>query len=662
VTEPRQRALAAIAAPFVIGALAVALFVIWAAEDAGFASTTWYPGGLFLLALLVVALVAYGRLAPSRPALIAIGSLAAFAAWSGLSITWASDRGIAWDGANRTLVYALVYALFAALPWRRPSIPVLLCGFSLGVLTIGLVDLARAAGGNTDEFFIHGRLSAPAGYSNAACALYLLAFWPLAYLAARREPPALVRGGLLAAATALLELAILTQSRGSLFVVPVAVLAYLLLVPKRLRAACPLAVVGIIAFVARDELLDVFDPVLTGEGAGPAIRSALGAIGISAVVGFVFWTLVAVVDRRVEASSRLVRATNVAAAALAVAAIVAGATELALANPGPRERLSDAWRHFKAGYPEETSASHFSLGLGSNRYDFWRVAAGEFRDHPLRGVGVDNFAEDYLRERRSSEEPLYPHSLELRVLGQTGLVGAVLFAAFIVAAGIAVVRSAGARTDVVAGVARAGVAASVYFAIHTSGDWLWEFPGLAAPALAWLGLAASRGPVSSAAATRPRFLLAIGSVAALAAAASIVFPWLAEVQAQRAIRTWARQPAQAFDDLDRSRSLNPLSTRADILAGAIASRLDLLARMRLAFGRAVERDPRNWYAHFELGIAEAGLGHRTAALRELGVAVRLNPAEPAIGPVQRLVRLRRPVDRAGLDRLFVQRVQERVGP
>jgi len=662
VTRPRQRALEAIAAPFVIGALAVALFVIWAAQDAGFAPTTWYPGGLFLLALLVVALVAYGRLAPSRPALVAIGCLAAFAAWSGLSITWASDRGIAWDGANRTLVYAVVYALFAALPWRRPSVPVLLCGFSLGVLAIGLIDLARAGGGNASEFFIYGRLSAPAGYPNAACALYLLAVWPLAYLAARREPPAVVRGGLLAAATVLVELAILTQSRGSLVVVPVAVLAYLVLVPKRVRAACAVAVVAITAFVARGDLLDVFDPVRSGEGAGRAIHAALGAIGISAAVVLVLWMLVALVDRRVEASPRLVRVTNLAAAALAVAALAAGATALALADPGPSERLSDAWRDFKAGYPEETSASHFSQGLGSNRYDFWRVAAGEFRDHPLNGVGVDNFAEDYLRERRSSEEPLYPHSLELRVLGQTGLVGALLFAAFIVAAGIAVVRSAGARTDLVAGVARAGVAASVYFAIHTSGDWLWEFPGLAGPALAWLGLAASRERVSTAVATRRPFLLAMGSVAALAAAASIVFPWLAEVQARRAIRTWAQQPAQAFDDLDRSRSLNPLSTRADVLAGAIASRLDLLARMRLAFRRAVERDPRNWYAHFELGIAEAGLGHRTAALRELAVAARLNPAEPAIRPVQRLVRLRRPVDRPGLDRLFVKRVQTRVGP
>jgi O-antigen ligase/polysaccharide polymerase Wzy-like membrane protein len=662
VTALRVRVAEAIAAPFVIGALAVALFVVWAEADAGFASTTWYPGGLFLLALLVVALVVYGRLALSRPSLIAAGCLLAYAAWSGLSISWASDQGIAWDGANRTLVYALVYTLFAALPWRRPSVPVLLCGFSLGVLVIGLVDLARAGSGSTSEFFIHGRLSAPAGYSNAACALYMLAFWPLAYVAARRELPAAVRGALLAAATALLELAVLTQSRGSLFAVPVAVVAYLLIVPKRFRAASALAVAGVTAVLARGDLLDVFDPVRSGVGSSAAIHTALGAIGISAAAVSVLWTAIAVLDARIEAPPRIVRATNVAAIALTVVALVAGAAVIATADPGPRERLSDAWRHFKAGYPEQTTSSHFSLGLGSNRYDFWRVAMQEFRDHPVRGVGVDNFAEDYLVERRSSEEPLYPHSLELRVLGQTGVVGAILFCAFVVAAGLAVLRGAGALSDLSSGAARAGVAAAVYFAIHASGDWFWEFPGLTAPALAWLGLGAARKPAAIPSATKRRLLLGVASVAALAAAVSMTFPWLAEVDAQRATRIWAEQPARAFDNLDRSRRLNPLSGRADILAGAIASRLDLLPRMRLAFSRAVARDARNWYSHFELGIAEAGLGHRTAALRELATAARLNPDETAIGTVRRLVRLRRPIDREGIDSLFVERVQTRVGP
>jgi hypothetical protein len=663
VTPLRQWAAAAVAAPFVVGVLAVGVFVVWAAKDAGYAATTWYPGALFLLVLAVVAALAYGRLAPSRPALVALGFFAAFAAWGELSILWASDRGIAWEGANRTLLYVVVYALFAGLPWRRESVPILLCGFSFAVLAIGLVDLARASGGDANRFFTHGRLSAPAGYPNGACAIFILAFWPLVYLAARREPPAVVRGVLLAAATVLVELALMTQSRGSLVAVPVAVVAYVVLVPARLRATCALLVVGLTVFLARDDLLDVFEPVRSGEGAGGAIDAALQTIGLSAAAIFVVWTLFALADRRIELQPRVVRLANIGALALIAAALVVGAVTVAASKPGPGERIGDAWRHFKAGYPENPTGSHFSLGLGSNRYDFWRVAAGEFRDHPILGVGMDNFAEDYMRERRSTEEPLYPHSLELRVLGQTGIVGAILFAGFVLAAGVGVARTAGWRTDLVSGTARAGVAAAAYLAIHGSGDWFWEFPGLTAPALAWLGLAAAPAPlVGESAVRRRRALLAVGSLVAIAVAASMLFPWLAEKSAQRAARTWAREPAQAFADLNRSRDLNPLSARADLLAGAIASRLDDLPRMRLAFKRALARDSHSWYAHFELGLAEAALGRRNEALEQLRVAARLNPREELIEQIRRRVAQGRRIDRDEVDRLFVARLRSRIGP
>src|SRR5205823_7265414 len=142
--------------------------------------------------------------------------------------TWSSNRGIAWDGANRTILYAFVFALFASLPWRRESLPLLLCSFSIVVAAIGTVDLVRAANGDPARFFIYGRMSAPAGYPNAAAALYLLAIWPPLYAAARRELPTVARAVLLGVATVLGELAVLAESRGSLFAVPVTIVVYLL--------------------------------------------------------------------------------------------------------------------------------------------------------------------------------------------------------------------------------------------------------------------------------------------------------------------------------------------------------------------------------------------------------------------------------------------------
>jgi len=649
VTTPLQRAAAALDAPFAIGALAVVVFAVWLAKDAGYAPATWYTGGLFLVALAVVALLAYGRVSVSRPALAAIVLLGAFAAWSALTIAWSSDRGIAWDGANRTLLYFVVYALFVALPWRRASIPVLLVSLSLAALGIGLVDLARSIG-NTTDFFIIGRFAAPAGYANAACAVFIFAFWPLAYIAARREPPAVVRGLLLACGTALVELAVLTQSRGSLVAVPVAVVAYLLIVPGRLRAACALLVVALATILARNTLLDVFDPVRLGSAdADDAIRSALLAIVVSAAAVFVVWTIVAVVDGRLELSTRAVRFANTGGLVVVAIGVVVGVLALSRADIGA------SWRHFKAGYPEESGGSHFSIGLGSNRYDFWRVAVKEFRDHPLRGVGADNFAEDYILERRSTEEPLYPHSLGLRLPAQTGIVGTLLFLGFVGCAGFAV-RRGSAFAD---GAARAGAAAAVYYAIHGSGDWLWEFAGLGAPAFAWLGLAASRPVIATGRMLPLRAGLAL---AALIAGLSFVLPWLAELEARRAIQSWRGDPARAFSDLGRSRDLNPLSARADLLEGAIASRTDDLPRMAAAFQRAIDRNDRDWYAHLELALADAGLRRWRVALAELARASRLNPREETIGLVRADVAAKRPIDRDRIDRLFVERVRTRVGP
>jgi hypothetical protein len=648
VTTPLQRAAAALEPPFAVGALAVFVFAVWIAKDAGYAPATWYTGGLFLAGLAVVALLASGRISVSRPALAAIVLLGAFAAWSALSIAWSSDRGIAWDGANRTLLYFVVYGLFVALPWRRASIPVLLVSLSLAALGIGLADLARAMG-DPAAFFSYGRFIAPAGYANAACAVYLFAFWPLAYIAARREAPAVIRGVLLAGATALVELAVLTQSRGSLVAVPTAAVAYLLIVPRRLRAACALLVVALATFLASNTLLDVFDPVRLGSNADGAISSALVAIAVSAAAVFILWTIVAFVDGRLDLSPRTLRLANTAGLAVVAIGVVVGVLAVSKVD------LGASWRHFKAGYPEESGRSHFSIGLGSNRYDFWRVAVKEFRDHPLRGVGADNFAEDYIRERRSTEEPLYPHSLALRLPAQTGIVGTLLFLGFVICAGFAVMRG----SAFVDGAARAGAAAAVYYAIHGSGDWLWEFAGLGAPAFAWLGLAGSR-PV--AVIGRTSSLRAGLAVAAVIGGLSFVFPWLAELDAGRAIRGWGSDPAAAFSDLGRSRDLNPLSARADLLEGAIASRTNDLPRMAAAFQRAIGRNDRDWYAHFELALADAGLRKWQVALAELARAARLNPREETIGLVRSDVAAKRPIDRDQIDSLFVERVRIRVGP
>src|SRR5439155_1229764 len=83
-------------------------------------------------------------------------------------------------------------------------------------------------------------------------------------------------------------------------------------------------------------------------------------------------------------------------------------------------RIHRAWHQFTSEHPKTGVSSHFSSGLGGGRYDFWRVALAEFKARPIGGVGADNFALGYLEKRKTTEEPLYPHSFELRFLAGTG--------------------------------------------------------------------------------------------------------------------------------------------------------------------------------------------------------------------------------------------------
>jgi tetratricopeptide (TPR) repeat protein len=147
----------------------------------------------------------------------------------------------------------------------------------------------------------------------------------------------------------------------------------------------------------------------------------------------------------------------------------------------------------------------------------------------------------------------------------------------------------------------------------------------------------------------------LGAVALLAAVLSLGLPWLAAKEVRAAAGEWRRSPDRAFERLERARRLDPLSDRPDLIAGAIASRLGDTRRMVEEFGNALERNPSNWYARLELGVAYAREGKRAAALQELSAARRLNPREPTIVAVASKVRRGETVSLAELDRNFLRR-------
>ena len=202
------------------------------------------------------------------------------------------------------------------------------------------------------------------------------------------------------------------------------------------------------------------------------------------------------VDRRVRPSRARDRRAGHALLAASVLAFAVGLVVFTSLVGNPVTTASDAWDDFKTQpTPTEGGSSRLGRSLGSNRYDFWRVSWDRFGERPVAGIGADNFQQVYLRAAHEPRDSALP--------AQPSAEGAALHGSD---------RRARPRRRAPGGRGRRRCSRSAaapgwapppwpprrrpcaYWLIHGAVDWFWEFPGLAAPALALLGLAAGMLP------------------------------------------------------------------------------------------------------------------------------------------------------------------------
>jgi hypothetical protein len=673
-------------APATVPALAaLALFVVWAGNQAGYPVTHWAPGALIVLALLAIALASV----PLRPrevpvaVWIALGCLALYTLLSFLSILWAGVPGDAWEGANRTLLYLLVFALFSLWPQRGQSAALLLGAWTLAMIGLGVfVALHIDGAANIAGLFSEGRLKYPAGYENASAATWAMAIWPALLLAAGRPVHWALRGVLAGGVVLLAGLSLLSLSRGALFATPAMLILIFALVPRRVRTFAVLVPVAIGIGLSVPAVLHVHDRLLDGGDARAALHTAVAQMfAATLIVGLLVAAGAALESRRAlsQASEARIHRGLGALALLTLAVLVIGGWAAA-GNPVSRAR--HAWDTFKSGsgYAANGSGDRLTSGLGSNRYDFYRVALDEFDAHPLAGIGADNFQEPYLEHGRSDETPRYPHSVELRTLSETGILGGLL--ALVGLAGALVAGWGGLRRPdpLTSTVAAAALAGFVYWVAHGSFDWFWEFAGLGAPAFALLGLACSLAPrrrarraleaasaqaghtADPAPAGPPRALrrlaLPAGGALALVLAASLTAPFLSARQVQSAARIWPTAPLAAYSRLEDAARLDPLSDEPDVVAGSIALRFNDLARADHDFALALERTPGDAYATLERGAIASAAGERARALRLLRRAALLNPRDALTRESLALVRSGGTVNVQRLNRSILLKAQQ----
>jgi hypothetical protein len=476
------------------------LRVLRAAILAGPSALAFASGGYFDHARLVALIVAWvlagaavalsdAPLPRSRAGLAALGALAGYAGWIALSTTWAPLGGPAGDDMERAILYVGAFVAVAAAFRPRSAARAVEPVLALGAFVVTGYGLA----GRLLPGIVHqhatassaGRLDQPLTYWNASGALAALGLVLCARIAGDNDRRGELRCAAAAAAVPLAAGVYLSFSRGALAALAAGVIVLLVAAPSwiQLRAAATCleaGALGAAACAAFGGVRDLAGSMHTRELQGAAVFVALLAL-MALAAAFAVWA------QRAEraGTTRLGRLPLPSWAPLAAACLVVAIVVVPVAVA---KGTSTATPQFG-----ETSARFGSVG--SNRYEYWKVALKVAADHPLAGVGASGFAVEWLQRRDISDAAHDAHSLELETLAELGLAGFALLCALFVSVALAA-RSVHARDP---GLAAGPIAGLTLWALHAAIDWDWEMPALTLVAVVLAGMLVARAAPRAAA-------------------------------------------------------------------------------------------------------------------------------------------------------------------
>ena len=594
-------------------AVSVATAMLLGAVFAG--DSVWTAIAVLALAGGWSALALAGRTTVPRGGTVLLGIVFAIAAWSGLSIAWSVAPDLSWTELNRTLVFAGFVAVGALLGAAGPTA----CRWAATALltALGAAVLWALAGKAIPALFPDGgrvaRLRDPFGYWNAlalAADILLVLALTSRPMPARRvycaleawcsdmprssrccsRPPAPAwraqssgwRSGSGSVRTG--------SSRRS----------------SRSRPSCPAA-------WSRP-----------GHSPGPhswrtrshvpiAWRTAPGSACCSSS------------EARSRRSRRLRFGRSTGAAGRARPR-VEGAGRCRRHRRGhrpPPQRRPDCGRVRWGGGGERPN--RFKSLSSNNRSAWWGEAWDIFRAEPLQGAGANTFAVARKRYRETASAVSQPHSVPLQVLAGTGLGGLGLFLALAAAAAFAAVGALRRLDGVERNAAAALAVALALWFIHALVDYDWDFVEVTGPVLLVAGVLAAAGRPARPAGGAARG--ARGCAVALAAAASIATPWLAERELRKVNTALDRGEIEAATDaVERARSLDPLSLGPAFAEARVAEVRRREVAAHEAYLEATRLQPENPESWLQLGLYEFHTGDRCGAYRHLNQAYTLDPA------------------------------------
>src|SRR6185503_16962625 len=459
------------AAPLLLGAAGALAGVstLFSAGSSG-GRLTWIGLAAICLAAAAGAAALFGlpRPAPSREAVVALGSLLALVAWSGISVVWSIEPDRSWAYLNRGLAY---FALLAFGLWLGPWVrewAFLLAGvlaLPLGWALLGKAIPALGASGRI------GRLSSPIGYWNALGLLFAMAL-PLAlWLAARREHPHWLRSAGVVYLYALIVGLLMTYSRGGVLAAGVSAALWIALGSPQIESAAALLLgggaglgVAVWAFTR---------PGLSSDNQPHSVRAHDGAwfaaifVLVAVLIGALAY-LGSVAEERSPLTAARRRLVGQVALGVLVAGVAIGVVALVA------ESKPQGWFRDFTTQPTDASLQggpqHLANASSSSRWLWWKEAWHAWNAQPWRGTGAGSFDLTHRLLRTNKIVVTEPHNVPLQFLSETGLVGLFFALAGIVAAAVGVARRVRGREPAVVALAVLAVA----YVLHSLVDFDWD--------------------------------------------------------------------------------------------------------------------------------------------------------------------------------------------
>lgn len=600
--------------------------------NGGYFVGDWTAPALILAAMaLFVSVIGFFRDTKLQWSILAIGLLAAYTAWTFVSLLWSANKGDAWLGAGQTLLYLLVFwvavalvALGASRRWVLAASvigPAVVAGFTLLAMDAGLEDFFA--------MFEKARLIGTVGYYNGQAAFLLIPLWVAVYLGGSRNVNPVLRGAVLAGAVLSLNLAVLTQSRGAMVALAISFPVFFIFSGQRLRGLLALFPLAAALYVAFPELNDVYLAFLNEKNAVAAFDLALPTVWVTAAAAGMYGITWGLIDWRWRPPKVAVHAAGGVVLAAVVALLIVGGATLN-ERTGDLKGLADQkWEAFKTNDKSGEDQSRYLSASGTGRYTLWQVAWKDFRSHPVLGVGTYNYEATYYQLREQNKGWVrQPHMLPLEVLGERGAVGGVMFFGFLaVCAGVGLKNRFGnLRSE---GKAQTGalLAAVTYWFVHSGAEWFWQMPAVTLPAFVYLALLVSpwqRGEVSPSLSRWP--LRASGVAVAVLALVSILPLYMADRNLEQSYT--AENPEENLAAIESAQDWNPVDPRLPQREAELAMETGDWERVENSYSRAVKLNPEHYEPYMLSGAFHEQRGELQQALYYYEKAHDRNPLDP----------------------------------